>query len=239
MPISASELQKTTFLRVLVMGPAKAGKTQTTLATCPKPAYVILSDDDSSLEPAQRVTTEFEFDRVQDLSAIKALAEMEKALAAARKGAIEGKYKTVLWDTMTNFAMRLEDGLRTLSDKGKGPDGRQYFKEYHRHLYNITSRLLSLPCHVIVIAHYVEAPGVVIEGQLDKSGKGICPMLTGASRNIIPTLFKDVVFFELKPNGKRVFTVSAEGVWGPGCRSLAGVSELPADVEEFLRQAAQ
>jgi hypothetical protein len=101
--------------------------------------------------------------------------------------------------------------------------------------------LLNLKCHVIVNAHYMnlEAGGVDTKGiaKVWKPGaEGIVPMLYGQSRMRIPKLFSDVVFFEKLPGNKRVFVTDADGIFGPGCRNLKGVSVVdPASIGELLR----
>lgn len=235
MPLSPDDASAQAYLRLLVLGAPKVGKTHCILATCEKPAYVINCDDAGSLRPASRVTKEFKWDLVAARDA-GMLSQMENAIGEARRGVKAGEYKTIVWDTMSSYAMRLEQVLADSTDTGKGPDGRRYWPDYEKRLRSVVERLFSLKAHIIVMSHYIEVGGEVTENQMAKSGQGIVPLLGGKARGTIPALFQDVVFLEKKRTG-RVFTTALEGVFGPGCRSLDGVAEMPADVGEFWRRA--
>lgn len=231
MPRLASEVEKSPYLRLMVLGSPKAGKTVACVSTAPGPVYVINSDDPSALRPAGRYTQDFEWDFV------RTAAEMEAALLTARKGVKEGKYRSVIWDTISNYAMRLEQELADASAEGnKGPDGRRYWPEYEKRLRNTCERLFHLKAHVVVISHYIDVGGEPNENQLSKAGPGIVPLLGGKARSTIPALFQDVVFFENR-KGERVFVTSSEGVWGPGCRSLESndVDVIPADLRKLMK----
>lgn len=225
MPHKASEIVASRYMRLLVMGGPKAGKTHTVIATAPGPIYVINSDDKYGLTPAARVA-DFEW----DLALGNSPQEIETCIVNARKGVKEGRYKTIVWDTLTKYAARIEEVYANATLNAKGDtDGRRYWPLYKKHLHSIIDRLFSLNAHVIVNAHYIESSSVLIDGQTGKSGTGIVPLLGGSARATIPAEFNDVVFLEKKPKG-RFFVASAEGVFGPGCRSLPGVNEVEADV---------
>jgi len=229
MPFSAAEVESSAYLRLLLLGAPKIGKTRTVVDTASQAfgeGYVINCDDQFSLKPAATVTKKFQWDPVYcgDL-----VAAMEKAIKEARDGVRDGKYKWVLWDTMTYYAQRIETAILDATDQGKGPDGRRAYPEYEKRLRNVVDRLFTVKAHVIVNAHYIDVKGALIDNQLDKTGDGICPMLAGKARATIPAMFQDCVWME-KKGGKRVFTCSSDGVWGPGCRNLDGVSTLDADI---------
>lgn len=236
MPLSAKDVESSSYLRLLEMGGPKVGKTRTTIATCHLPAYVINCDDKFALKPATQATTNFEWDLVTGDDA-SLLSKMERAIGEARKGVKEGRYKTIIWDTMTYYAMRLEQVLADATNNAAGePDGRRYWPRYEKELRGIVDRLFSLDAHVIILAHYLDVKGAPIADkmsgtqQLEKSGDGICPLLGGKARITIPAMCQDVVFMEMR-GGKRIFTTSSEGVWGPGCRNLDGVSQVDADIK--------
>src|SRR4051812_41544453 len=100
-PNPSSAVESSTYLRLLVMGAPKSGKTQTCISTAPGPVYVINSDDEYSLKPAARVC-QFTW----DLALGKDAQTIEKALHEARTGVKEGRYKTIVWDTMTRYSDR-------------------------------------------------------------------------------------------------------------------------------------
>ena len=240
MPQGASEIAGELYLRLLVMGPPKAGKTQTCVTTCEGPVLLINCDPAGAVAPAVRnwkrrdgsigavAGDEFDIERVEDLMG------MEKALSVARKGVKAGKYNTIILDPITTYAGNIEQQLADSTDDGKGPDGRRYWPEYTKRLKNTVSRLFRLEAHIIVTAHFLHVGGETIEGQTPKTGPGIAPELAGKARLQIPAMFQDVVFFE-KRNGKRVFVTSIDGVWGPGCRSL-GVEVVPGNIRILMKK---
>src|SRR5574341_8625 len=67
MALSARELEKDPFLRVLLLGPPKSGKTTCCIATSPPPVRVLLCEADSALTHAVRVAgSNFSFERTKD-----------------------------------------------------------------------------------------------------------------------------------------------------------------------------
>lgn len=227
MPIDSKDFVNSAYLRLLVMGSPKVGKSTTCIGTAPEGGvYVINSDDKFSLRPATKVR-----DFKWDLAPGTDLQAIENCLKEARLGVKEGRYATVVWDTITKYAGRVEEVFANATIGAKGePDGRRYWPAYKKHLHGVIDRLFALKAHVIVTAHYIEQSGVMIEGQIAKQGAGIVPALGGTARASIPAEFQDVVFLELRPGGKRVFLTSGDGVFGPGCRSLPGVSTADANI---------
>ncbi len=225
MPNASSAVEASSYLRMLALGALKIGKTRTLISTAPGPVYVINSDDKCSLRPAAKVS-EFTWDLAlgDDLGAI------EKCIHEARIGVKEGRYKTIVWDTITEYSRRAEDTYSEATENAQGePDGRRFWPKHRKHIIGIIDRLFRLPCHVIVTAHYEEMPGTVIDGQVKKSGDGVVPRLGGQLRTIVPAMFQDVVFLE-KKKGERFFVTASDGVFGPGCRSLDGVQTCEANV---------
>lgn len=224
-PMKSSDIESSSYLRLLVMGAPKCGKTRTVIATAPGGVYVINSDDKYSLKPAANVCS-FEHNLALGNDAQK----IEECLKEARLGVKEGRYKTIVWDTLTEYARRMEDVFADATRNGAGePDGRRYWLLHRKHIINIVDRLFELKAHVIANVHYMEMPGAIIEGQMKKSGEGIVPSLAGELRTKIPAMFQDVVFLE-KRQGIRTFITSTGGVFGPGGRSLPGVSSCDANI---------
>lgn len=237
MPQAASALEREQFLRALVMGSAKIGKSTSiivSLATAVGPGYVLCCGDKSGMAPAARRTKLFSFDIVRDEN------DMEACLKEARRGVKEGEYKWVFVDDVSLYASFLEGALRDASaaaSKKNEPDGRRYWPEFKQRLLNIPRRMFDLKAHVIFTSHFIEA-GPEIDGQRAKTGRGIMPMIGGSAREELPALFQDVIFMEKEDNGRRVFQVNPEGVWGPGCRSADGTHTIDADFGAFLKLAA-
>jgi len=235
MPTKASEGKISPYLRLLLLGPPKCGKTVTTLMTCPKPAYLINSGGEGAWQGALPHTTDFEFDDVNQTDS-KILNSFEAALKVAREGVAAGKYKTIIWDEFSTYAYHLLNALEAATDKGSGPDGRRVYPEYTKRLVSAVERLMLIPAHLIVLSHFYDS-GAEIEGQLKKEGKGIMPAVAGAARQKIPGLFPNVAFLE-KRGANRFLMFSLDGVWGPGTRNLPGVDELPADISLLCKKIA-
>ena len=241
MPIGASEVADDPYLRLLALGAAKVGKTTCCVTTSPRGVYVINCDDPAAIRPAARAWKRED----GGLCAVKgdefavdhetSIAEMETAIETAREGTKIGKYRTIIWDTLSGFAGNLELEVMQQTDSGKGPDGRRAWPEYEKRLRNIINRLFRLKAHVIVTSHYLDVGGEVTENQMAKTGPGLVPLLGGKSRGTIPALFQDVVFFE-KIGDERVFVTGIEGVWGPGCRNATGNRKIPANVRTLMKE---
>lgn len=236
MPQAAAVLEGESWHRMLVLAAAKCGKSTTittSLAEAYGFGYVVLCGDRSSLRSASRRTQKFFFDIVRNEN------NMEAVIKDAREGVKVGKYGWVFVDDFTLYAATLETDLldRTRNSKGEA-DGRRAYPEYRQRLGNIVGRFFDLKCHVVFSGHYIEAVQL-IEGQRDKTGPGIMPMLTGVAREEIPARFHDVVFMEKRKPPKeggdvrRVWMINPSGVWGPGCRSIDGTLEIDASFKAF------
>jgi len=232
----ATSIEREAFLRVLLMGYSKTGKTTSTvvsLANAVGNGYVICCGDKSSLTPAARRTKKFSFDVVRDEN------DMEAGIKELRRGAKEGEYKWGFVDDFSLYASWLEGALRDQSaatNKSGEADGRRYWPEFKQRLLNIPRRLFDIKVHVVFASHYLES-GPEIDGQRAKTGRGIMPMIGGSAREELPALFPDVLFMEKEKDGRRVFQVNPEGVWGPGARSADGSHTIDADFGAFLKLA--
>src|ERR1700682_2874200 len=119
MPISAADLfagPRDNYLRMLLLGPAKCGKSTSAIATSPGPRYVICCDNrDTAMRGAWRRTKDFDVEMVRCASGSgptanhHAWADMSLALKNARDGTVkEKKYKTIVLDTLSEFATNVE-----------------------------------------------------------------------------------------------------------------------------------
>jgi hypothetical protein len=237
MPKSAAQLEADPFLSLLVISPSGGGKTFL-LGTAPKPIYVFCSDDPTKLDSAFANDKTFVYDTVNHSKGVTLLAEFETALNEARRGVSAGKYKTVVWDTLTMFAAILLNAELDATDKGNGADGRQAYQTYNRRLMNCVSRFLSLECHRVVMAHYTP-PSKEIDGQLKKEGEGILPGVAGSIRSQLPGMFHDVAFLRKQMESEeRELCLSIKGVTGPRFVGLPGVEKVPPDLTALVKRVA-
>lgn len=227
MPNDASSLTRDVFDQVLFLGMPKVGKSTCVIASAAKafgPGYVINCGSKSGLEPASRRTRKFKWDLVRDEVGLDA------AIKEARRGAKDGEYKWIVLDDFNLYASWLEQALEDATRNSKGEaDGRRFWREYRKRIANALVRLFDCKAHFYCITHYMEL-SPEIEGQIEKSGRGIAPMFGGAARKEVPAMFKDVVLVDMDKRNKRVFHVNPVGVFGPACRSLDGTYAIPADV---------
>lgn len=235
--MSSAKLEADPYHRVLLLGPAKIGKTACCVATSPGPVCVLLCEESSALRGARRLSPKH-----FDYELISSDEKMWEAVKEARNGAKAGKYKTIVVDPISYFAAHIEKILRDSTDN----DARRWSPEYNNRLDHLIEQLFRIPAHVIVVSHYMETGGM-IEGQLEKTGDGIMPLLAGKARVLIPAKFPDVVWMDYlspkkdakqawdgPPYNGRVLVTGPKGVWGPGCRSTHGTQTIPADIKKLF-----
>ena len=235
-PLSAADIDGPSFLRMLVLGFSKVGKSVACVSTAPGPVYVINSDQKESLVPVTRFTDNFLHNHVISSQG------MNDAIELARQLVKEERVQTVVWDTISGFSPYLEAEAfaSTLTKDGK-EDGRKAWPVYRKIIRSTLSRLFKLKAHVIVISHYLDVGGAPDEDSkgVAKTGQGIVPMLGGTSRAEVGGMFQDVVFMEKQLTGPgkedRFFVTGIDGVYGPGCRSVNGNKVMPADVGNFIK----
>ena len=235
----ASAVGASKYLRMLMLGTAGVGKTSCVLLTAPKPIYVINSDRKTSLNPATELCLESKVKLDWGSSLVHSADKMEAAIKTAKQLVKEKNYKTVVWDTMSSYSkFLLEQCVQaSLTAAGK-PDGRKFWPEYHKRLEAVVDRLHLLEAHVIVCSHWEDnssSEDDSDEKKTPKVGEGIVPMLGGASRKRAGQWFEDVVFLQKMKDDSRVLKTNIEGVWGPSSKSIPGVSEMPADITNFIK----
>jgi hypothetical protein len=238
-PISSSALEIDSYLRVLVVGPPKLGKTSVSITTSPSPVRVILSERDSALRDAKRRGGKFDFERIR---ANKPYELMTTYLAQAKEDAKAGLIKTVVIDPLSEFAEKLLAQSEQLNLTSNNEiDGRTAYPHYSRRLLHVLELACTIPAHVIVVSHFVEMGGGELPTQAKKSGDGIVPLIPGKIRLRVGGCFDDILWFDLDKQdpSKRCFYTGPQGSWGPGCRSLSKTNVLPADFTAFIKVIAE
>jgi len=233
MAIPASQLDTNVQLRLLILGPAKCGKSTCAIATAPGPVRVLLCEDDNALRGASRRTKNFDFERV------KTFQQALKYIVDAKREAAEGKIKTLVVDPLTELAEKMMEECfkESITSNGK-ENGLEAYGLLARRLSHVIDLLRTVPCHVIILTHYIEVGAGLIDGQMDKTGEGILPLIPGRSRTTLAAKFSDIIWMEARRKAgveERVFVLTPRGSFGPGCRSLEGKSEIPADIGELLK----
>lgn len=214
------EKPKPRFLKLLLLGPAKAGKTTCAVRTAPDGGvFVINSDQEEAISlPVQGARP---FDEYPSI--VETPQAFERAFQVAKKGVADGKYSTIVWDTVTEYARKLEASLQ---EQAGDSDKWTAFRLLKTHImWGGVDRLLKLPAHVIVVAHTA----------IDDSGK-VSVDMNGQCKPRLPAVFHEVWLLD-KRNEKRTLTVKRDGVLGS--RMLPNVGTIdPASVRAILEQSA-
>lgn len=230
MPQEASALEREAFDRVLVLGQPHYGKSTSVVGSAAEAfgmGYVINCGKKTGLLDAARRNNRFQWDLVRDE------VGMEDALKEARKGCKEGRYKWVVIDDYNLYASWLEVALEDQTRNAKGEaDGRRFWREYRKRLINILIRCFDFKAHFYCISHYIETGGVLLDGQVEKTGVDVAPLFAGGARKEIPGMFGDIIFMapSSKDPKRRSFYINPVGVYGPSCLSAPGTREIDADV---------
>lgn len=234
---SDGKVEAPRYLGVLLLGPPKGGKSSCAVGTAPGPVYVINSDGRDGLVPVQRLYPHAKFAS----NNVYTMADMENALTTARSLVKEGKVKTVVWDTMSNFAegLELECDKKCVTSSGQS-DGRRYWPMYTKFLVQTVARLRKIDAHIIVCSHFVDTRSSEEDLGAPKVGPSIVPLLAGKARLLIGKEFSDVLFLDRDVRSikkDRVLRTSIGGVWGPGGRNTDGDLQLAPDIKEFMKVA--
>lgn len=224
---SASSLPETAFLRTMVLGFAKVGKTTSIISSAVRAfgrGVVLCCSTKEHMASAKA-----ECPDGWDWALIKSVDDMDGALKEVRKGVKEGLYKWVLVDDFNLYADEVEEAMKKMHQGGF-----KTYPAYRSHLRNTILRLSDLEVHLFTSMHYIEVSEGEIEGQSPKKGNGIVPLLTGVAKATIPGIFNQVIFMEKTRQDKRVFYVNPAGVWGAGCNNVRGTHEIDADVGKLF-----
>lgn len=228
MPFPASDLEKTIFLKVILLGPSGVGKTTAAL-DMPPPIRVILCETDSALDYPLACwkaegKSQAEINKILSCDRATSWKTMMEAVAAARADAEAGKIKTVVVDPLNFFADRLIDEAMIWTKTKEGnEDGRRAHPECTKRLRQLTYQLLGLPCHMIVISHYMDVGDAPKRGGPDK-----VPLLPNKeARAIVHGMFPHKLWMEMQ-EGRRVFVTTPQGFAGPGVRGYRGAETIDA-----------
>lgn len=217
----SSSARADAFARVLVLGPAKAGKTTAIATTAPRPLVINCDGDGAAAGAAARVEEGADGFLVTDAVNRRRWAA---AIAAAEKLVREERISTVVVDTVTLLSMHLVDECSaTLT-------GFDIWNEVRHQLVGGCRRLMQLPAHVFIIAHMMPS---------FEDDAGILPMIAGKSSREIPALVNDCVLLDLKPGRQpheRMFLVGAQEKWSFSGRNVRRSCAVEATVPALLAE---
>lgn len=205
------------YVRMLLLGMPKSGKTTMAVGSSPGPKRIILCENDQALVPAKRVARDFTYDLVTDHDS------MTSAILSAKRAVKDGEIKTVIVDPLSAYGVLLLDQAMVAHND----DGRRAYPMVERQVCQVIDQLLAIQAHVIVISHYISK-----EGDDNKVGDGMVPLLPGQKlQKLVPSKFNDVVWFDYDAkNNRRILKINPKGVFGPSGRSFREAREIEGDV---------
>ena len=234
----ASTLERTVRVKALLLGSPGIGKTTVAVCTVPRPVAVMLCEGDTALDYARVSMREDEgmsdkdIDKVLSYLKVDSWDSMTKALADARAGAEGGDIASLVVDPLNFYADRLMDQcIGWTKTKDGNEDGRRAHPELTKRLRQNVYQLLALPCHTVVVSHYMDVGDAAKRGGPDK-----VPMLPNKeARAIVHGMFPHKLWMEFNQEGtKRVFTMTPQGATGPGVRGYRGASQIEASFGAFM-----
>jgi hypothetical protein len=210
--------QENAYARVLLIGPAKAGKTTCLALTSPGPALIINCDGDGATKGAAAQGAEF--------MAIDATnrPSWKRAVGLAHQLAAEGKVRTIIVDTVTLLCDNLLDDITVTLE------GWEVWRELAEVLRGGIKKLLTAEAHVFVVAH--------VEPESD-SAAGILPSIPGKMKVKIPGLLDDWILLDVEAERQpheRQFLLGPQKSWTHSGRNVKRTCAIPADVGELFRE---
>lgn len=210
------EAKANAFARVLLIGPAKAGKTTCVAKTAPKP-LIINCDGDTATTGASNQGAQFQAIDVDGV------ASWRRAIQTAGKMVEAEVTRTIMVDTVSLLAKALE---RALKQRYEGWD-------VWRHLENelVTGflALRELNAHLFMIAHM---------DPREDTAAGILPFIGGQSKVWLPGVIDDWIMLEVDPdrNPPRQFLLGPQKKWTHSGRSVRKVTAIDADVMLLFKE---
>lgn len=210
------EVQKSTYARTLLLGPAKTGKSSCVAATSPRP-FIINADPPDALHfPAAVMKAKFDAVNVTNRR------EWEEACSMAVDRATEGLNETIVVDTLSLLCESLlEDCKTTLR-------GFDVWTARDESVMKGIRTILDAPAHLIIISH--------LDARSDGPA-GVMPVIGGKQLAVrLPALLSDWVLFDMEPgrNPERCFVLGAQKNWNHSGRNLKGSKLIEADVGLLL-----
>jgi hypothetical protein len=217
--LTQDEAKDNAFARILLLGPAKAGKTTCIAGTAPKP-LVINCDGLSATKGARRVHKGHEFLVVEAQSR----AGLINATKAAEALVASGDVRTVILDTATLLVDNILDEVTKA-----GFEGWDRWDELEKAVMGSVKRLAQLDAHLFVISH--------MDPTKDPA-QGILPTIGGKLKTRLPAMLDDWILLDVDPerNPERVFLLGPQKTWTHSGRNIRRKCMVEADVEALFEE---
>ena len=215
---SSDEAQDDAYARVMMLGPAKRGKTTSIAADAPSP--LILNCDGAgackwAAGHARKIGNTFQ---VID---VESKADWQQTSRDAVSIAEAGACKTIIVDSLTLLSSALLDELSMVYD------GFELWREFMSLLIKPIRVLMTAPAHLFLIAH--QLPGY-------DEREGIIPAIPGQAAQRLPAMVHDMVLFTHDQNRdpERMFALGPQKGWDYGCRNINQSCMIPATATDLF-----
>lgn len=205
--------------RILLMGPAKGGKTTACLKTSPVPVFMINCDGKGALVGARQ-------QGAKDYYAVDvhSAEQWNRAVVYACKLATQEKISTIIVDPLTTL-------YDTILDDLKGSfSGFDLWANVLDYMVGGIRDLRSADAHLIVTSHSMAN---------EDSMQGVLPAIGGKSATRIPAMMHDWIWLDLemhKEAVERKFLVGPQKNWNHGARNAKRSVAIEANVTTLLKE---
>jgi hypothetical protein len=212
------DIQQSAYARVLVLGPAKGGKTTCLALSAPSPLIINCDGPNATKGAANQGAKFLSIDASNRKS-------WNHAIKVAQQLVESGRVKTVIVDTISLLADFLHDDIATTLS------GFDLWRELEEQLMlKGLKKLFNLEAHLFITAHMAPT---------HESIAGVLPVLKGSSKTRIPAFVDDWVMLDVKPGltpHERMFLLGAQENWSASGRNIKRTCAVAATVPALFEE---
>lgn len=205
--------------RILLLGPAKAGKSTSCALTSPPPVLVLNCDNEKSALIGP-VNLGAKFKAIN----ITTVRVWNQAIAYALEEAKAERVSTIVVDPISSL------GETIVEELGRSMEGYDLWGRVKEELVGGIKDLMKADAHLIVTAHVLPNDDGLV---------GVLPAIPGKASTLIPAKLSDWVWLNLdtsKNPPERGFFVGPQKGWNHGCRNAKGSKIIDANITTLLEE---